>query len=352
MINNNLFSSARFADNPFLKDVAGKQFAQFGDFSIWPSYYPKRDPASLLQAHDAIQADAFSKDLDFIIIGPKRQKGKADALRRAQKFGVKVLDQVDLLYLTRPRLERARFAFAGGFDFLPPSLTARQGYSVLADIGCEHDLKVTEATDYLVLGEKRAKGKADAQKLAEKHKVSILTEDAFLDLIGNQVAPDKLNFQSLVIKLQRTIDPNRLRKALQMLQDDSFSLYSDHDHLQITGIISSQSGYSTAYSCLLDHEGSYSCCDDGLNKCMGMDNMYGRGICKHTLVLLLGLVNSGGLDANRVFRWVVASTQHRAGKDDTTKDRLAKTWLRYKGMKAGEIDWRPMETIPEDYYAF
>jgi hypothetical protein len=26
-------------------------------------------------------------------------------------------------------------------------------------------------------------------------------------------------------------------------------------------------------------------------------------------------------------------------------------FLRYKGAEAGEVDWRPTETIPEDFYA-
>jgi hypothetical protein len=31
---------------------------------------------------------------------------------------------------------------------------------------------------------------------------------------------------------------------------------------------------------------------------------------------------------------------------------MSATFIRYKGAEAGEVDWRPTETIPEDYYAF
>jgi hypothetical protein len=31
---------------------------------------------------------------------------------------------------------------------------------------------------------------------------------------------------------------------------------------------------------------------------------------------------------------------------------MSTTFLRYKGAEAGEIDWRPTETMPEDYYAY
>jgi hypothetical protein len=30
---------------------------------------------------------------------------------------------------------------------------------------------------------------------------------------------------------------------------------------------------------------------------------------------------------------------------------MADLFLRYNGAEAGEVDWRPTETIPEDYYA-
>jgi len=33
------------------------------------------------------------------------------------------------------------------------------------------------------------------------------------------------------------------------------------------------------------------------------------------------------------------------------KNAISATFIKYKGAEAGEIDWRPTETIPEDYYA-
>jgi len=29
---------------------------------------------------------------------------------------------------------------------------------------------------------------------------------------------------------------------------------------------------------------------------------------------------------------------------------MTTTFLRHKGAEEGEVDWRPIETIPEDYY--
>jgi hypothetical protein len=45
---------------------------------------------------------------------------------------------------------------------------------------------------------------------------------------------------------------------------------------------------------------------------------------------------------------VRASRLHRPALD---AEKMAATLLRYKGAEAGEIDWRPTETVPEDYYA-
>jgi hypothetical protein len=49
-----------------------------------------------------------------------------------------------------------------------------------------------------------------------------------------------------------------------------------------------------------------------------------------------------------VDKWVNTSRTQRPVLD---KDVMTATFLRHKGAEAGEIDWRPTETIPEDYYA-
>jgi hypothetical protein len=30
---------------------------------------------------------------------------------------------------------------------------------------------------------------------------------------------------------------------------------------------------------------------------------------------------------------------------------MGEIFIKYKGAEAGEVDWRPTETMPEDYYA-
>jgi hypothetical protein len=65
--------------------------------------------------------------------------------------------------------------------------------------------------------------------------------------------------------------------------------------------------------------------------------------------LIIGLVRNNNLDPNQAEQWARMS---RACRPELDKELMADAFLRYKGAEAGEIDWRPTETTPEDYYAF
>ena len=49
-----------------------------------------------------------------------------------------------------------------------------------------------------------------------------------------------------------------------------------------------------------------------------------------------------------MFGWVQASLDSKPQLD---AELAGDTLLRYKGAEAGDIDWRPVETVPEDYDA-
>lgn len=158
-------------------------------------------------------------------------------------------------------------------------------------------------------------------------------------------AADGLDFESFLQRLGKTVDKDRLKKSLSMLKKESFELFSEVKDDSVLGIVKSQTDPDLVYSCRLTAEGHYSCCTQNLNVCGGL-----RGaICKHILVLILGLAKANQLDPNKADLWARASAMHQ-GKLD--KDIASQTFLRYKGAEAGEIDWRPTETTPEDFYAF
>ncbi len=166
--------------------------------------------------------------------------------------------------------------------------------------------------------------------------------------IAQAPAPDLsgvTDFPAFMERLEATVDHSRLKKAMKMLKAESFELFSQVDADQFCGVVRSQRDPDLVYSCRLTKEGDFACCTQNLNACGGL-----RGaLCKHLLVLIVGLTKTDQIDANSAAEWAHASTLR---KPDLDKDVISETLLRYKGAEAGEVDWRPVETVPEDYYAF
>ena len=159
------------------------------------------------------------------------------------------------------------------------------------------------------------------------------------------VVEDVQDFEAFMKKLEDTVDKSRLSKSLKMLKADRFELFSDVTDESIVGVVKSQTDKDLVYSCRLTSGGEFCCCTQNLNPCGGL-----RGaLCKHLLVLLVGLTKGEALSAQDAATWARASGRRKPALD---KDAMAETLLKYKGAEAGEVDWRPTETVPEDYYAF
>jgi uncharacterized protein YjbI with pentapeptide repeats len=154
----------------------------------------------------------------------------------------------------------------------------------------------------------------------------------------------KLDIEQFMKRLEELTDASKLAKALAMLKADRFRLYAQVTDDHFVGVVKSQSSADLVYSCRLNGDGTYACCTQNLNICGGL-----RGsLCKHLLVLIVGLAKAGDLDPNVIDTWIRLSKTNKPALD---KDAMSETFLRYKGAEAGEVDWRPTETIPEDYYA-
>ena len=169
---------------------------------------------------------------------------------------------------------------------------------------------------------------------------------------GHGMPPDKrkefaltapIDFNAFMDRLKETTDSGRLAKSLKMLKADRFQLFSQVDADSVMGVVKSQTDRDLVYSCRLTSEGKFACCTQNLNACGGLS---GR-LCKHLLVLIIGLTKGNQLDATSVATWVEASRYH---KPVLEKELMSDVLIRYKGAEAGEIDWRPTETVPEDYY--
>jgi hypothetical protein len=161
---------------------------------------------------------------------------------------------------------------------------------------------------------------------------------------GPPAAPGSMDFAAFFQQLGGKIEPARLAKATSMLKAERFQLFADVKDEALAGVVKSQSNAELVYSCQLASDGKFGCCTQNLNPCGGL-----RGaLCKHLLVLIVGLAKAGRVDPATVDSWVDSSKKQKPAID---KDVMSETFLRYKGAEAGEVDWRPTETIPEDYYA-
>ena len=162
--------------------------------------------------------------------------------------------------------------------------------------------------------------------------------------VGPPPQTGTLDFETFIQKLNNKVDMARMQKAGAMLKAERFQIFAEVKDNSIVGIVKSQSSHDLVYSCMLASDGAFSCCTQNLRPCGGL-----RGaLCKHLLVLIVGLAKAGQLDSATVDHWIDLSRRKKPAIDE---DAMSATFLRYKGAEAGEVDWRPTETIPEDFYA-
>lgn len=144
--------------------------------------------------------------------------------------------------------------------------------------------------------------------------------------------------------LELRIDKPKIDKATQMLKASRFKLFNDVTGQDVSGVVKSQTDPDLVYACRVAEDGQYACCTQNLHVCGGL-----RGsICKHLLVLIIGLVQAGELDPITIDEWVART---HGVKPVLDKENMGAIFFKYKGAEAGELDWRPTETIPEDFYA-
>ncbi len=131
---------------------------------------------------------------------------------------------------------------------------------------------------------------------------------------------------------------------MKMLKADIFKLFADLHEDNLVGVVKSQTDAKLVYACRLTKDGAFSCCTQNLRPCGGLDG----SLCKHLIVLVIGLTKGGELDPWNAFQWMM----HVQDQPVLDKELMSEVFIRYKGVEAGQIDWRPTETVPEDYFAF
>lgn len=338
----------------FAQDVAGKRFALVGAAVGWPRFHPG-GPAETLRSRGAHVVEKLSEDIDYVAIFNGRQKGRAEGKRKAEKLAaegkVELLDRQALLHMLRPDLTTKNFVFVGGFDCEVEGVPESRPQAMAEAAGATVLPKVHPDLHYAVVGRRRKKGKtAELRHLEmlvrEGLEFRQLNEEAFIELVSSQGAPrESRGLADLVLRMQSLTDSGRMKRALKMLKAESFQLFLDVTDEHLVGIVRSQTGASKFYSTRVHASGDYWCCGHDLADCMGMQ---GR-ICKHLVVLALGAVQTGEIDAATIEGWLAQAVSKSPKREEQA---ASDTILRYRSAEAGELDWRPAETTPEDFYAF
>jgi BRCT domain type II-containing protein len=349
--------------------LSGKTVAFFGSFAFWPSYHPG-DPSYVAKTRGAKVCETVDENLDYLVLGERRAPDKteakktADKLRKAAEKAAKkgltvrypeVIDESAYRAMMRLDVSGKTFCFFGGFDCCGGELDTALLSSMVEGVGAIVHTSVDEELDYLVLGNRRGEGKIIASNHAKKLQaagaaIEILDEEGFLELVrkDRQVTEDSeegMSFASFISELHGTVDQGKLGRALKMLKSESFKLYVHSSSERVVGVVRSQTKSDKVYASWLTNEGKYGCSTSDLSECMGLQG----SVCKHLLVLVVGLTRAGEINANSSFLWLKSA---RSKGPRTDSDLVATTFIEYKGAEVGEIDWRPTETIPEDFYAF
>jgi hypothetical protein len=185
--------------------------------------------------------------------------------------------------------------------------------------------------------ERREKAKAIVEKQQQTAKKTIAKQ------IAKEVGK-VIDIATFLKAMELRADKAKIDKATKMLKAERFQLFNDVTETHLNGVVKSQTDPDLVYACRIESGGGYACCTQNLNICGGL-----RGsICKHLLVLIIGLVKAGELDPSTIDGWVART--HDA-KPALNKETMGEIFIRYKGAEAGEVDWRPTQTVPEDYYA-
>jgi len=256
-----------------------------------------------------------------------------------------------------PKKERIsagkRFAFAGGFDCCPAGLDDTMLVRMVEAAGGTAVTDIDATLDFLVVGNRRGDKKIarvnEAKRLASGGAdIAIIDETKFLTHTRLKTPTDgtgELDFPTFINQLYACGDKGKVGRALDMLRKDRFQLYAHVQPEHLVGVVRSQSGSGSVYASWLDKDGRYGCSQPDLEDCMGLQG----STCKHLMVLVVGLARTNQMTMAQALAWMRAAKDESPRKNTTL---CAETLIQYKGAQAGEVDWRPTETIPEDFYAF
>lgn len=263
--------------------------------------------------------------------------------------------------LTKAQLVNAKAAGANFTDAVLKNASLRNG-DLQNAIFHNADLKKCDFLQSNIRGVDLSTAKLDGAKFsaAQYDEKTVLPPDFphWSSLIWRGKGPDpyrefvkqKLNtlkvqtFEDMLAQVKAHFDAARLDNVLKMLKKERFQLLSIIDlNNSVMGVVKSQTDPDLIYACSLNSKGEYSCSTQNLRPCGGLKG----ALCKHILVLVIGLARAKEIDLTDATKWILTSTDNEPTHN---KGAMKEIVLKYQAAMTGEFDWRPTETIPEDYY--
>lgn len=140
----------------------------------------------------------------------------------------------------------------------------------------------------------------------------------------------------------------KMNKALQMLRKQKHNLMLMETDDEIYGVIKSQrKNADLLYAVKLRSDGTFLCGTQNLRRCGGLR---GYGPCKHLFLLALVLIANGS-SKEKFLTWYqrASNVSYRITAQD--KEDMRTVFEEYAGVLTGDVEWREIETLPEDYLA-
>ena len=158
------------------------------------------------------------------------------------------------------------------------------------------------------------------------------------------------NIWKFVTKLNSSISdekiPPRIDKAITMYKREVNLLYIDKTNESLKAVVKSQTNPNNLeYAVKISSEGKFFCGTQNLHPCGGL-----RGkICKHVILALIAAIKSGQGNIDELIKWVEKSKTYKPTLD---KAEATAIFMKYQNAIEGVIEWRPVEILPEDFFAF
>lgn len=140
----------------------------------------------------------------------------------------------------------------------------------------------------------------------------------------------------------------KMSKALSMLRKEKHNLLVMETSDEVYGVIKSQrSSADLLYAVKLRSNGTFLCGTQNLRRCGGLR---GSGPCKHLFLLALALIANGSTK-EKLLNWYQQASGVSIKITKQDKEDMRTIFEEYAGVLTGDVEWREIETMPEDYLA-